>query len=467
VKLPPTTSFRTRLTLLCAAGIALVLMIGSATTYLIERDRLRGQIDSSLRQDTQAHFVTSKGLGTSISLPVGPVKIRGGGAPPSITKKVSGTFVAFGTLPLYVELIDRHGRPIVPVPVRLPVSPQAIQIARTGHGTYLTDIHLRGKHLRMRVSPAPHHRALLVARSLGEVDSALSLLGWSLGITGGIGILLAALVGAVVARRALRPVRRLTATAERVAETRDLGERIPVDGSDELARLGTTFNTMLDSLDNALQSQRRLVSDASHELRTPLTSLRTNIDVLEQGSVLSEEDRRRLLRDVSGEIDELTKLVTNLVDLARGSQRALHLEQIRVDEIAADVVPRARSRFPRIDIALSAEPTVVWGDAAELDRAIWNLVENAAKWSNGGGAVQVEVASGAVVVRDRGPGVPAADLPFIFDRFYRSESARGRPGSGLGLAIVRQVAENHGGRIEVEEARGGGACFRLTLIEAA
>ena len=466
-------SLRRRLTLLSAAGIALVLIVGSAATYLIERSQLRGQVDASLAHDSTLVFfgqqrVTRRATGKVVRVPSKQLP----NPPGSVGKQVTtiiGPRPAFGSLPTYVELIDKHGGTDTPLVggVKLPVSERALEIARNGSGSYYADIHLHGTHLRMRVAPAKGGHALLVARSLREVDRALNRLAWSLGITAAIGILLAALVGAAVARGALRPVRELTVTAERVSRTRDLGERIETAGDDELSRLGSSFNAMLDSLESALRSQRRLVADASHELRTPLTSLRTNIDVLRQGAMLSDRDRERLLADIGDELEELTILVANVVELARGSQRDLHLEQIRLDQIAAAVVQRARTRFPQFEFDLEAEPTTVWGDPPELERAIWNLVENAAKWSDGGGRVEIEAAHGEISVRDHGSGIAATDRPLIFDRFYRSETARGKPGSGLGLAIVRQVAESHGGTVDVEDATGGGARFRLTLLESA
>src|SRR5512133_760315 len=468
-------SLRQRLTLLSAAGIALVLIVGSATTYLIERHQLRGQVDASLARDSKLVFfgqrrVTKRATGKVVRVPSKqlPNLSQGGG-----TKKVTtiiGPRPAFGSLPAYVELIDSHGATLAPPVggVKLPVPERALEIARTGSGSYYADVHLHGIHLRIRVAPATAAgHALLVARSWSEVDRALNRLAWSLGITAAIGILLAALVGAAVARGALRPVRELTVTAERVSRTRDLGERIETAGDDELSRLGSSFNAMLDSLESALHAQRRLVADASHELRTPLTSLRTNIDLLRQGAALPDRDRERLLADIGDELAELTILVANVVELARGSQRDLHLEQIRLDQIATAVVERARTRFPQFEFDLEAEPSTVWGDRQELERAIWNLVENAAKWSNGGGRVEIEAAHGEISVRDHGPGIAAPDRPLIFDRFYRSETARGQPGSGLGLAIVRQVAESHGGTVDVEDATGGGARFRLTLLESA
>jgi two-component system sensor histidine kinase MprB len=459
-------SFRARLTLFSAVGIALVLVVGSVTTYLVVRSQLRGGIDESLRRQSAAVEIAKTRRSTAIEKVVGKK---------SGPRNLVGVFslatpkAGFGDAPLLFQLINIRGKAVVPSSglFALPISQRAIEVARTGTGAYLTDIEVRGTALRMYVRPAASGQALLTARSLTEVDNALSRLGWSLAITCLAGIAVAAFVGAMVARGALRPVGKLTAAAERITDTHDLGERIETDGDDELSRLGTTFNAMLDSLDGALRSQRQLVSDASHELRTPLTSLRTNIDLLRQGVQLEKRDRDRLLRDIGTEIEELTTLVANLVELARGSQRDLHLRHVRLDEVAEVVTHRTEARFPGLDVGLEATPTTVWGDPEEVERAIWNLVENAVKWTNGQGGIELTVAGGEVIVRDHGPGVPAADRPFIFDRFYRSDAARGQPGSGLGLAIVRQIAESHGGRVEFEDASGGGTRFRLKLVESA
>jgi two-component system, OmpR family, sensor histidine kinase MprB len=459
-------SFRARLTLFSAAGIALVLIGGSVATYLLVRDQLRGQVDASLREQS-AGVVFVRSTATDGSEP-DVMREFTKELPPGLRRtRIALPPGEFGELPVFAGLIDGSGENLAPNPagVDLPVTDRALKVARTGSGAYFTDVTMRGTHMRLYVSPAEKGKAFLIARSLSEVDTALGRLAWGLAITCVIGIVLAALVGALVARGALRPVRRLTATAERITHTHDLGERIDAEGQDEIARLGASFNAMLDSLDGALRSQRQLVSDASHELRTPLTSLRTNIDLLRQGPALSERDRTRLLRDLGSEVEELTTLVANLVDLARGSQRKLHLRPVRLDEIACVVVERAEMRFASLEFRLDADESVVLGDPEELDRALWNLVENAAKWSREGGSVEVTVAEAEVAVRDYGPGVPAADRPHVFDRFYRSEAARSRPGSGLGLAIVRQIAESHGGRVEVVDAEGGGACFRLSLVE--
>jgi two-component system sensor histidine kinase MprB len=463
-------SFRQRLTLFSAAGIAVVLVVGSVATYLIVRSQLRGQIDESLRNQSGAVVIrgrlTRAGEKTFLRRALRPLGSTPAGG--RLSLEVEAPRPEFGTAPSFFQVIDSRGKSVPPAGGRfsLPISQRSLEVARKGKGAYFTDVEVKGTALRMYVRPVRSGRALLSARSLSEVDNALSRLGWSLAITCLAGIAIAALVGAMVARGALRPVRKLTATAERITETHDLGERIETEGDDELGRLGTTFNAMLDSLEGAIRSQRQLVSDASHELRTPLTSLRTNIDLLRQGVAISGRDRERLLRDVTRELQELTTLVANIVELARGSQRDLHLEHVRLDELAELVVERAEARFPSIEFALEADETTAWGDRDELERAVWNLVENAAKWSNGGGRIELTVRGGEVAVRDHGPGVPEADRPFIFERFYRSDRARGQPGSGLGLAIVRQVAESHGGHVDVEDAEGGGARFRLVLLRS-
>jgi two-component system sensor histidine kinase MprB len=467
-------SFRKRVTLFCSAGIAVVLLAGSVATYAIERSRLRSGIDQSLRQESQQVGVTrvtksltkgDKVLTQRFTTGIGVTKGVTGPGSAGGSVKVQAPKPEFGASPPFFEFVDRAGTPTAfPPQVPLPVPKQALSVARTG-GSWWGDAHVRGTHVRLYVRSYGKGDVLIGARSLAEVDGALSRLAWSLGITDAIGVLLAALVGALVARGALTPVRRMSRTAQTVAETRNLGERISVDGKDELSGLASTFNAMLDSLDTAMRSQRRLVSDASHELRTPLTSLRTNIEVLRDYSSLGAEDRERLLRDLARESEELSALVESLVDLARGSQRDLHLRELELETVAEDVVERAATRFPELRFEHRTEPSTVVGDAQQLDRALWNLVENAAKWSEPGGVVEVTTGRGELTVRDHGPGIDPGDLPFVFDRFYRSQAARGRQGSGLGLAIVRQVAESHGGKVEVEAAPGGGTRFRLSLLE--
>jgi two-component system, OmpR family, sensor histidine kinase MprB len=267
----------------------------------------------------------------------------------------------------------------------------------------------------------------------------------------------------VVARAALSPVQRLTNAAERVTETGDLSERIEVGGGDELSRLAGSFNTMLAALEESTRAQRQLVADASHELRTPLTSLRTNIEVLADNRELPEGERSRLISDVVEQLGEMTTLISELIELAHAEQQTVEAQDVRLDLLTADAIERVRRNRPGVRFTADLEESVVRGVPATLERAIGNLLDNAAKWSPPGAEVEIEARDGLVTVRDHGPGIAEEDLPYVFDRFYRARSARGMPGSGLGLAIVRQVAESHGGEVAAERAPGGGTRMVLRL----
>jgi two-component system sensor histidine kinase MprB len=267
----------------------------------------------------------------------------------------------------------------------------------------------------------------------------------------------------MVARTALRPVSELTEAAEHVAETRDLSRRMQTTGDDELSRLGTSFNTMLEALDDSQRAQRQLVEDASHELRTPLTSLRTNIEVLANADSLPPDDRRKLLRDVVRQLEELTALVAGLVDLARGEEPEEAAADLRFDRLVAEAVDRAGIHAPDKHFATRLEPCIVHGVHASLDSAVTNLLDNAAKWSPTGETIEVTLREGELIVRDHGPGIEPDHAPHVFDRFYRAPAARKLPGSGLGLAIVRKVADSHGGEVSAEQAEGGGARLVLRL----
>jgi two-component system, OmpR family, sensor histidine kinase MprB len=275
-----------------------------------------------------------------------------------------------------------------------------------------------------------------------------------LGIAGAIAL------ARLATRTAVRPVAELTDAAEHVARTRDLTRRIEREGDDELSRLAGAFNTMLEALDDSQRAQRRLVADASHELRTPLTSLRTNLEVLGRGG-LGAADHARLRADVIAQLEELTLLVADLVDLAREEESVAEREALRLDELVAAAVERAARHAPGVRFTSDLEPVVVDGVRSRLDRAVANLLDNAAKY--GAGTVEVTLRDGILTVRDHGPGIAEEDLPFVFDRFYRAPSARGRPGSGLGLAIVRQAAEAHGGTVHADRAPDGGAVLRMAL----
>jgi two-component system sensor histidine kinase MprB len=319
--------------------------------------------------------------------------------------------------------------------------------------------------MREFVAPLEHGGAIITAIPLAGTEHALARIKFWILLVGGIGIAVAAALAAAVATAALRPVRRLTKAAETVTATGDLGERVEVDGDDELARLATRFNGMLGALEDSVGRQRRLVADASHELRTPLTAARTNVDLLREGK-LPPEEVRHALDEAAIELDSLTTLVADLVELARGEERKLRIEELQLDDLVAGVVERAKARAPQATFVTSLTPTQVRVDPVLLERAVSNLLDNAVKYSPPGAPIEVTVRDGEVVVADHGPGVAEEDMPRIFDRFYRAATARSKPGAGLGLAIVREAAEAHGGHASVESSPRG-ARFRLSLPAAA
>ena len=303
-----------------------------------------------------------------------------------------------------------------------------------------------------------------LTRSLAEVDRNLADLRLRLILAGLSGVALAAALGLLVARSALRPVRRLTEAAEHVAETQDLSASIDVHGRDEVARLATSFNEMLDALNlsrAATPARRR----RGHELRTPLTSLRTNIEVLARQDLMPARDRECLLADAVAQLEELTVLVGDLVELAREDHaRRMSLTDVRLDDVVERAVDRARLHAPELQIRIRENvPAVTHGNRALLERAVANILDNACKWSPPDGEIDVSLAAGQLTVRDHGPGIDPEDLPHVFDRFYRAPTARAMPGSGLGLAIVRNAAVVHGGTVTAAAAAGGGTVVRLRL----
>jgi two-component system sensor histidine kinase MprB len=442
-------SFRTRLTLVAAIAVAVAVAAASAVTYVVVRDQLRGEIDAALqdRAATTRRLAIVEDPGTGR---------RFLDLPPA----------AFGGAAGVVQLVTSTGETISPVRggVALPVSDRDRAAAESGGDAFFSDATVSGVHLRLMTVPLGDGYALQIARPLDEVDRTLSRIRtWLAAVMlGGVGIAVA--LGLVVAGAALAPVRRLSRAAEHVTETHDLSERIDASGTDELSRLAGMFNSMLEALEQSAKAQRQLVSDASHELRTPLTSIRTNIEVLARDTGMPTQEREQVLGDVTAQLEEMTVLVAELVELARGDHRETsEPEEVRLDLLLESAVERARRHWPEIRWDLRADETTVDGVPASLERALANLLDNAAKWSVPGGAVEVELSGGEVTVRDHGSGIAAEDRPFVFDRFYRAPSARGLPGSGLGLAIVKQVAEAHGGAVAVEAPADGGTRMRLTL----
>ncbi|MET0938462.1 MAG: HAMP domain-containing sensor histidine kinase [Gaiellaceae bacterium] len=438
-------TLRARLTLSAALAVAAAVIVASIVVYFVVRSELRDEVDDSLLE--RAAVIERR-----------PFERGFPGIPPPELGGPGG----------YVQLVAADGSTLREhgFTLELPVDERTVAVAAGEADPFFRDATVSGTHLRIVTVPSAHGFALQIARPLDEVDGVLDRLRWILFAIALGGSALAALLGLGVAQSALVPTRRLTEAAEDITATRDLGRRVETDRTDELGRLAVAFNTMLAALEDSVDVQRRLVSDASHELRTPLTSLRTNIEILGKAETLPEDERRRLLEDVDTELDELSRLVADVVDLARDGEPERFEEDIRLDQLVADAVDRARRRALGVTFETMLDETVVHGSRERLHRAVSNLLDNAVKWSPDGGKVEVRVADAAVSVRDHGPGIAEDDLPKVFDRFYRAPSARGLPGSGLGLAIVRQVAESHNGDVSAMRAEGGGTIVRLQLTES-
>jgi two-component system, OmpR family, sensor histidine kinase MprB len=448
-------TLRKRLSLIAAASVAVAVTIALVACYAIVRTQVRGQVTDSL--DAQMAVVQQSGNVQS-AIP-GNAASSGGPAP------YNQVVLADGEIP------RREGG------LALPVSAATQRLAGNPGRSTMSDIWVNGSHLRMlcfpvnvffegQVVPA----VLQLARPLNGVDSILRHLRLFLVLLGLGGIAVAAVLGRMASRRVLAPLGEVADVAQEIGETDDLTKRLRVHADDEVGQLATNFNAMLDrletsrqALDESVRAQRQLVADASHELRTPVTSLRTNIEVLLEEVQLDPEDRRRLLADVVEQSEELTALVGDLIELARGDQPGPETDDVRLDGVAAECLARARRNAPGIHFEATLVPTIIDGVPERLARAINNLLDNAARHSPPGGTVELRVGPSGVEVRDHGPGVDPEDLPYVFDRFFRGTNSRGRQGSGLGLSIVRQVAEQHEGTASVTNAVDGGAIFTLHL----
>jgi len=475
-------SFRFRVAALSALAAAIAVAAVSVVTYVLVRGELRDRVDEELAHDATETFkfpiigstsgahLQSGGPSTDRGH-VGVQTVRDGTAPPAVSQRPKLLLPngPLGGESVYAQLVDSTGK------VTLPTGPHtdlgdvtaATKVAAGDRGPFYSEMETSGLHLRVYTAPLAKGQAIEIARPLDEVDSNLSQLALILALACVGGILVGGGLGYLVSRAAVAPVARLRRAAEQVATTRDLSRRIETGGQDELAALARSFNQMLEALDDSLGAQRQLVADASHELRTPIASIRTNIEVLAHSDLIADHEREALLADVVEQLEELTGLIGDLIDLARDAENEQEAAAVfRLDHLAAEVVDRVRVRNPSVTIDARLAPCSVRAVEARVERAISNLLDNAVKWSPPDGEIEVRVSACELVVRDHGPGISPGDLPHVFDRFYRSPHARGLPGSGLGLAIVRQVAESAAGTVTAGNAPGGGAVLTMHLPSA-
>ncbi len=346
----------------------------------------------------------------------------------------------------------------------LPVDAAVRKIARQAKGSYYRSATVRGIHVEvLTIGDRYDHKAVEVALPLTSVDSVLSGLLLTYALLIGGGVILAGLLGALIARGAVAPIERFSEKTEQVTSALDRPRRLDETGATELRRLAASFNETLDALERSITAQRHLIADASHELRTPMAALRSNIQIFLESHRLPAPEREDLQGAIVAELDELTQLVSDVLELARGTTPSEHTEALELDVIVRDAAARAQRRAPQMSFELELDPTVIVNSPDRVARAVTNVIDNARKWSPPAGPVEVLLRDDQLTVRDHGPGFKAADLGHVFDRFYRADEARRMSGSGLGLAIVKQAAEAHGGFAQAANAPSGGALLRISF----
>jgi signal transduction histidine kinase len=457
-------SLRTRLTLAGGGAVFVALAIASLVIYVEVRSKLHDQIDFSLIQSAEGVAVKWRAVGLKSHSNTARLFGKDASGLYQVIPRVGA--VANGGL-------SATGAP-VPTPKTVPSSttlacedaPKGIlchdeSVARGLSPPYFRDVRMvTAMRLYTMRLPASSDGLVRTLRPLTEANSTIArvrrlLIGLTLG-----GALAAALLGRLAANTVLRPVRALAGAVREVSATRDLNQRIPVTGRDELASLAADFNAMLATLDESQQAQQQLIADASHELRTPLTAHRANIELLARSDLPAERRQRVLGAAVRG-IEELSALVGDLIQAARDGRSVDAREPLALDELVAAEIERARLRASGLRFESRLEPYRLVGARSRLERAVDNVIDNAIKWSPPGGTVDIRLDGGTLRVRDHGPGIAEDDLPHVFDRFYRAASARALPGSGLGLAIVKQAVDDHEGSVTAANADGGGVLITI------
>jgi two-component system sensor histidine kinase MprB len=436
-------TIRTRVTLVAAACIAAAVTVAAVVLYLAEESDLNARVDADL-EDRAAEIVE---------------ELLAGGTPASALRP------PFGEDTVYAQIVTASGEitRLDPETPEIAADDQAVAVAMGDEEAHLTSGETDGVHLRILTVPFEPGSALQVARPLEDIDVHVVRMTGLLTAVIACGLAVAYLLGRLVARAALAPVARLTETAERVAATRDPAHRIEIGGDPELSRLSTAMNDMLAALDESLQAQRRLVADASHELQTPLTSLKTDIEVLSAADGLSADEVRALADDLVDQVDDLSLLATNLVDLARDGPRPVDWQPVDLDEVVAAGALWARKMHPDVDVRLESKPVTIRCDRDGLVRLVRNLLDNACRWNAPDRPVEVTIDVKGLFVRDHGPGLEPDDIPRLFQRFHRSTRSRGERGAGLGLAIVEKVAREHGWPVSARNHPSGGACFEVSF----
>jgi two-component system, OmpR family, sensor histidine kinase MprB len=457
-------SYRRRLTLLAAVAVTLAVAVASVATYLSVRAQLRDSVDDHLRS-------LNRRVATQPAPTAGPARRQ-----IDAEQERRRFLLLLPSSPLgeqgYAQVVTSAGR-ITPPPGRpalLATGPRVLAVAQGRAEPFFCNADLSGTPVRVYVGPFADGQALQAAQSLADVNATMRRVTLVLVLVSLGGVVLAAMLGGLVGGSAMQPVRRLMRGTRYVAATQDLSRRVDAVGDDELAGLARSFNAMLEALAESRRAQRQLVADASHELRTPLTTVQANVELLSRAHELAPEEREQLREDLLSQLRELTGLVGDLVELARERPPESDLEELDLAALVESCVERTRGHGPSLRFVAGLEPCLVRADRVRLERAVINLLDNARKWSPDGGTVEVEVSGGELVVRDKGPGIEAADRPHVFDRFYRSAESRRLPGSGLGLAIVRQVAEMHGGAAWASappSGRGAELHLRLPAFTAA
>lgn len=451
-------SLRRRIALAAAVAVAAVAVAVAVVGYAITRSHLIGELRQELWARARPELQSHPG-GRPFSQPRGPSSREGEhfGPPPA---------QPLGAAPGYFQVVHPDGSTsdFEGETVALPVDQRVIEIARSGRGSFFTSATVRGVRVEVLSVGDPYdHWAIQVALPMTGVDSVLNGLLLPYGLLIGGGVVLALLLGVLISRSALSPIERFLRRTEAVASDLNRPGRIEETGAAELRRLAASFNSTLDALELSVEAQRHLVADASHELRTPMAALRSDIQIFLESERLPLAERESLQQSILAELDELTQVVADVVDLARGSTPTTQAEPVELDAIVAEAVQRARRRAPNLRFDVSLGSSVVEGVPDRVARAVTNVIDNASKWSPPEGIIEITLRDTTLTVRDHGPGFAKSDLPHVFDRFYRASDARRLPGSGLGLAIVKQTAEAHGGSAVASNAPGGGAVLRVSF----